>query len=53
MKKMEQDYPQQDGGSSTFASTVAASASVFSDVIGKSKLWDKVEDQDSNVDKSC
>ncbi|KAL7613157.1 hypothetical protein Lser_V15G08966 [Lactuca serriola] len=54
---MERDYPQQDytfydGGSSTFASTVAASASVFSNVIGKSKLWDKVEDQDSNVDES-
>ncbi|CAH1425820.1 unnamed protein product [Lactuca virosa] len=53
---MERDYPQQDytfynGDSSTFASTVAASASVFSDVIGKSKLWDKVEDQDSNVDE--
>ncbi|CAH1425114.1 unnamed protein product [Lactuca virosa] len=53
---MERDYLQQDytfynGGSSTSASTAAASASVFSDVIGKSKLWDEVKEQDANIDE--
>ncbi|KAL7590164.1 hypothetical protein Lser_V15G38330 [Lactuca serriola] len=53
---MERDYPQQDytfynGGSFTSASTAATFASVFSDVIRKSKLWDEVKEQDANVDE--
>ncbi|CAH1431927.1 unnamed protein product [Lactuca virosa] len=53
---MKRDYPQHDytffnGCSSTSASTIAASASGFLDVIRKSKLWDKVEEQDVNIDE--
>ncbi|KAL7590504.1 hypothetical protein Lser_V15G37237 [Lactuca serriola] len=55
---MKREYPQQDytffnGGSSTSASasTAAASGSGFSDVTGKSKMWDEVEEQDAGVDE--
>ncbi|KAL4574387.1 hypothetical protein LXL04_021216 [Taraxacum kok-saghyz] len=54
---MKRDYPQQDytflnGGSSTSASTAAAAtASGFSDLTGKSKMWDEVEEHDAGVDE--